>query len=515
MFNIMDAADAVSLIPDGAVIGLNSFVGTANPEKLHDAITERFRRTGHPRGLTLVSSAGFGLFDPDRAAEPYIREGAVSRLICGHFGSMPSTKRLVLEDRFEAYNLPLGPMSHAMRAQAGGHDGYITRLGLGIFADPRVEGPGLNALSRDDSLVRVVEVDGEEYLRYRLPAFDIALIKATSVDAKGNISFEGEYSTIDALSIAQMTRRNGGRVIVQVDRVKSDFSRPRDVIIPAVLVDTVVVCEPEHGSEAYSSLSGDIHVPAAHMQYWYRRLERENAGAGKQRADFSADIIGRRAAKELRRGDIINIGVGIPEKVSKYAAAEGILQDLTLSVESGGTGGLPAGGLEFGAMIGADSICDMSMQFDFYDGGGLDCCFMGALEMDREGSVNAHRGADQASGIGGFGNITAATRNVIFCLTFNTKGLDVAEEDGLVRIRREGAVPKIVEKVRSISFSGPRAIQNGQRVLYVTERCVFALRPQGLALVEVYPGVDKKRDILDRLPFPVIDETGDCPPTEG
>ena len=508
MFNIMEAADAVRLIPDGAVIGLNSFVGTANPEKLHDAITESFRQTGHPRNLTMVSSAGFGLFDPNRGAENYIREGAVGKIICGHYGAMPSTKRLVLEDRFEAYNLPLGPMSHAMRAQAGGHDGYITKVGLGIFADPRVEGPALNSISHADTLVKVVEIDGEDYLRYRLPPFDIALIKATSVDAKGNVSFEGEYSTIDALSIAQLTKRNRGKVIVQVDRVKSDFSRPRDIILPAVLVDVVVVCEPDRDNEAFGTLSGDIHVPATHMQYWYRRLEAENSKSGKIRADFSADIIGRRAAKELRRGDIINIGVGIPEKVSKYAAAEGILQDLTLSVESGGVGGLPAGGLEFGAMIGADSICDMSMQFDFYDGGGLDCCFMGALEMDHFGNVNAHRGVDQASGIGGFGNITAATRNVVFCLTFNTKGLDVTEEDGKVIINREGTIPKIVDHVRSISFSGPRAVQNGQRVLYVTERCVFALRPEGLALIEVYPGVDKQRDILDRLPFAVIDETG-------
>ena len=506
MFKILTADEAAALIPDGAVIGLNSFVGTANPEKLHDAITERFRATGHPKNLTLVSSAGFGLFDPNRGAENYIREGAVGKIICGHFGAMPSTKKLVLEDRFEAYNLPLGPMSHAMRAQAGGHDSYITKVGLGIFADPRVEGPGLNAVSHDDTLVKVVEIEGEEYLRYRLPAFDIALIKASSVDAKGNISFEGEYSTIDALSIAQLTRRNHGKVIVQVDRVRSDFSRPRDIILPAVLVDVVVVCEPERDNEAFGTLSGDIHVPASHMQYWYHRLERENAKSGKSRGD-EAEIIGRRAAKELKRGDIINIGVGIPEKVSKYAAAAGILQDLTLSVESGGTGGLPAGGPEFGAMIGADAICDMSMQFDFYDGGGLDVCFMGALEMDRFGNVNAHRGADQASGIGGFGNITAATKKVVFCLTFDTKGLQVTEEDGRVCIRQEGTVPKIVEKVRSISFSGERAIRNGQQVLYATERCVFTLRPTGLALLEVYPGVDKQRDILDRLPFPILDET--------
>jgi propionate CoA-transferase len=327
------------------------------------------------------------------------------------------------------------------------------------------------------------------------------------VDAKGNISFENEFTTVDALSIVQMTRRNHGKVIVQVDRVTSDFRRPRDVIIPAAFADAVVVSERSAEDEAMGTLSGDIHVPTSHMDYWFDRLERESAPNRKVRTDSSADIIGRRAVKELRRGDIVNIGVGIPERVCAEAANLGMLEDIVLSVESGGMGGLPAGGLNFGAMIGADIICDMSMQFDFYDGGGLDMCFMGALEMDKYGNVNAHRGADQATGIGGFGNITSATHSVVFCLTFDTKGLDVAEEDGNVVIRQEGSIPKIVDKVRSISFSGKRAVQNGQRVLYVTERCVFQLTPEGLALTEVYPGIDKQKDILDRLPFEVIDRT--------
>jgi acyl CoA:acetate/3-ketoacid CoA transferase beta subunit len=192
---------------------------------------------------------------------------------------------------------------------------------------------------------------------------------------------------------------------------------------------------------------------------------------------------------------------------AKFAAEKGILQDLTLSVESGGIGGLPAGSRQFGAMIGAGSIGDMSMQFDFYDGGGLDRCFMGALEMDRHGNVNAHRGKDYYAGVGGFCNITAATGNVIFCFTFSAKGLKVSQEDGKIRIEQEGAIPKIVEEVKSISFSGKKAIENGQNVLYITERCVFALRPQGIALIEVYPGIDKQKDILDLLPFAVIDET--------
>lgn len=507
MFQIMDAEDAVKLINDDAVIGLNSFAGTANPEKIHDAITQSYRMTGHPRNLTIISSSGFGLFDPDRGAENYICDGAAGKIICSHFGTMPVVKKLVLEDKFEAYNLPLGPMSHAIRAQAGGHDGYITKFGLGLYVDPRIEGPALNSISKDDSLVKVIEIEGEEYLKYRLPAPDIAIIKGTSVDANGNISFENEYSTIDALSLAQLTRRNKGKVIVQVDKVRSDFSRPRDVIIPAALVDVVVVCETKPNDEAFGTLSGDIHVPSTHMQYWYGRLEEENAKRGKVRSDPAAFVIGRRAAEELQRGDIINIGIGIPEMAAKFAAKKGILQDLTLSVESGGTGGLPAGGREFGAMIGAGCVSDMSMQFDFYDGGGLDCCFMGALEVDRFGNVNAHRGANQVAGIGGFGNITTATKKVVFCFTFSAKGLEVIDKDGQVRIAKEGTVPKIVENVRSISFSGKKAIENGQKVLYITERCVLELRPEGLTLTEVYPGIDKQADVLDRLPFTVIDAT--------
>ncbi|MBR2811409.1 MAG: hypothetical protein IKD69_08520 [Solobacterium sp.] len=507
MFRIMDTAQAAGLISDNAVIGLNSFAAMANPEKLHDAITKRFRETGHPRNLTLISSSGFGLLDPERGAEPYIREGAVGKIIASHYGTMPSVCRIVLEDRFEAYNLPLGPMSHAIRAQAGGHDGYYTKVGLGIFVDPRVEGPGLNRLSHDDSLVRVVNIEGEEYLRYHLPAPDIALIKATSADANGNVSFENEYCSIDALSLVQLTRRNHGKVIVQVDRLRSDFRRPRDVILPAALVDAVVVCEQKENNEVFGTLSGDIHVPSTHMQYWYSRLEEENAKIGYERDDLPSSVIGRRAADELRKGDIVNIGVGIPEKAAKYAAHKGILHELTLTVESGGIGGLPAGGRQFGAMIGAGSVIDMSMQFDFYDGGGLDRCFMGALEIDRHGNVNAHRSADHYAGVGGFCNITSATKNVIFCLTFSARGLEISENEGRITIEKEGRIAKIVEHVRSISFSGQKAMENRQNVLYITERCVFALRPEGLALVEVYPGIDKQKDILDKLPFAIRDET--------
>ena len=227
----------------------------------------------------------------------------------------------------------------------------------------------------------------------------------------------------------------------------------------------------------------------------------------KNIVNTSAEIIGRRAALELKPDDIVNIGVGIPETVSKYARENGILDKITLTVESGGVGGFPASGKVFGAVIGADSIYDMANQFDLYNNGGLDICFMGGIEVDRFGNVNAHKGPGAFAGVGGFANITAKTATVVFCLTFDTKGLAVEDNDGIVTIKNEGSIPKFVNDVRSISFSGKRALANRQRVIYVTERCVFELTEKGLKLIEVYPGIDLEHDILSKLPFKVeVDE---------
>ena len=502
MFKIMSPAEAVGIIKDGDCICVNSFVGIENPVELHEAIYERFKETGSPKNLTIVSSAGFGLWDENRNAESYIREGAVDKLICGHFGAMLSTKKLVLEDRFEAYNLPLGCISHAIRAQAGGIPGALSKVGLDIFVDPRIEGPGINNISNDKELVKLVDVDGEEFLYYKLPKIDIALIKGTAADRRGNISFDDMYMSGDALSICQAAKANGGKVIVQVDKLVRKPSRPRNAIIPGCLVDAIVVVEQEPLGSGYEALTGSFEIPSGQWDMWVEIIER--LSSSHRQNSVVADIIGRRATKELSEGDIVNIGIGIPETVSKYAKEEGILDKVTLTVESGGVGGFPASGPVFGAMIGAASVYDMANQFDLYNNGGLDICFMGGLEVDQYGNVNAHRGEGAYAGIGGFANITAKTPIVVFCLSFTAKGLFVEEENGKIEIVQEGRIPKFVEKVHSISFSGKRAIQNGQKVLYVTERCVFELTKDGLKLIEVYPGIDKERDIISQLPFSVL-----------
>jgi propionate CoA-transferase len=499
MFKIMTAHEVVDyLIEDGDCIAVNSYFALSNPEALHDAVYERFSETGHPKNLRLFSAAGCGAWNETRYADRYVKAGAVSEVVAGHYSSMPAVIDMALKGEIEAYCLPLGVLSHTIRAAAAGKEWYLSDIGVGLYCDPRVDTYALNKRSVKE-LVSVREVDGKEYLQYQTPKIDIAFIKGTTVDPNGNISFENEYLMVDALAMAQATKRNGGKVIVQVERVSHKFARPRSVIIPGILVDAVVVHECAE-KEYNPILSGDIHVPASHMDYYLEKIS-----AAQQKTDgidfTAADIISARAARELNPGDVANIGIGIPETVGKYASRFGLLKNITLTVEAGGVGGLPAPGVSFGATIGADMISDMATQFDFYDGGGLDICFLGGLEADAQGNVNVHKIADNYFGIGGFANITHATKTIVFCMSFNTKGLVAAKPGSDVIIKHEGSIPKFKKNISAISFSGKNAIQRGQRVLYITERCVFELTKKGLELREVFPGIDEKRQIRDMLDF--------------
>ncbi len=500
MFRIISAKEAAKLVSDGDCIAINSFLALANPEALHDALYERISATGSPKDLSLFCAAGFGVWDENRFADRYIKLGAVREVIASHYNSMPVAKQMAMSGEIEAYCLPLGVLSHLIRAAAAGREWILTEVGLGIFCDPRIGTCALNSRSTKE-LTKVRELEGKEYLLVPTPKIDVAFIKGTTVDPNGNISFEREYLTVDALAMAQATKRRGGKVIVQVDRVSHMFARPRNVIIPGLLVDYVVVGEPLEETGGYNpALSGDIHVPATHMDYYITKLSAANTRSGAAR-DVTADIIGKRAAQELKPGQIVNIGIGIPEFVGKYAARLGMLREVSVTVEAGGVGGLPAPGVAFGATIGADMICDMATQFDFYDGGGLNICFLGGLEVDARGNVNSHSLPDGYAGIGGFANITHATKNIVFCISFTTKGLEMEKRDGGVHIAKEGSVKKFKRQVSAISFSGKDAFKRGQRVLYVTERCVFELAENGLKLVEVYPGVDEAKQVRELLDF--------------
>ena len=503
MFKIISAREAVDMIKEGDCIAVNSFLAWSNPAALHDALYERFMETGAPRNLRLFCAAGFGVWDEKRGADRYIAAGAVSEVVAGHFGSMPTAAKMALSGEIEAYCLPLGALSHAVRAAAAGREWILSEVGVGIYCDPRVDTYALNSISNKE-LVKVQQVEGRDHLLIYTPQIDVAFIKGTTVDPNGNISFEKEYLTVDALSTAQAAKRRGGIVIVEVERVSHEFSRPRNVIVPGLLVDAVVVCENTYGEGEYNpALSGDIHVPSTHMDYYVKKLsvKSKKSESGDSPGDYTADIIGERAAGELCRGDTVNIGIGIPESVGLYASKLGILKDIFITVEAGGVGGLPAPGSAFGATIGADMISDMATQFDFYDGGGLDICFLGGIEVDMLGNVNAHKLPEGYSGIGGFANITHATKTIVFCLSFTVKGLKATKVNGKVVINNEGTVKKFKREISAISFCAQNAIARGQKVLYITERCVFELTKSGLKLKEVYPGIDEACQIRALLDF--------------
>ncbi|WNY25740.1 CoA-transferase [Methanolapillus millepedarum] len=502
MFKFMSPDEAVGLIKDGDVIGVNAFLSICNPTELHLALTRRFQKTQSPRDLTIFCSAGFGDWTENSPIEGYIQDGAVSCAVLGHLGSMPTVAKKILTEEIEGYNLPLGTMSHMIRAAAGGKDFYVTKIGMNLFTDPDVGGYQLNKISTE-KWVSKTKMDGHEYLIYKTPELDIAFIKGTSADSQGNISFEKECATVDALALAQAVHRRGGKVIVQVERVISNHLRPRNVIVPGILVDAIVVCSNQsqilsvNGYEP--TYSGDTYIPPQELAEWAKAKEKSAANL----SDPERLLVASRAFLELSSGQVANIGIGIPEAVAVVAAKEGLLKDITLTVESGAIGGLPASGVSFGATSGADTIYDMSQQFDFYDGGGLDICFIGALEIDGSGNVNGHLSSGRITGIGGFANITQSTPVVVFCATFTAGGLKVKIENEKLKIESEGKYPKFVNGVRSVSFSSINAKESGQRVLYVTERCVFELKESGLMLTEIVNGIDLKRDILDQLPFSV------------
>jgi propionate CoA-transferase len=486
---VISVEEAAGWIFDGDTLAVGGFVGMSVPEALLTALADRFARTGGPTDLTLVFTAGQG-DGGARGLNHIAHERLVRRAIGSHWGFIPALGALALNGRIEAYCLPLGVMSHLYRETAAGRPGLITRVGLGTFIDPALEGGRLNGLSPQE-VVRSIQLDGEEFLFYPCRPLDVAFLRGTTADAEGNVTMEREAATLDSLSLAQATKSSGGIVIVQVERVTDcHVLPPRDVRIPGIFVDGVVVAD---NPETHMQTFADSYNPA----YVGGRSATPKA-ATPPRLD-TRRVIARRAAKLLRGGSVVNIGIGIPEGVVAEAAREGILEEIKLTVEAGPIGGLPAGGLSFGAAAHPEAVVDMPYQFDFYDAG-LDQAFLGMAQVDRHGNVNVSRFGRRLTGAGGFIDISQAARKVVFMGTF-TAGAEVAVADGRLRIQRDGAVAKFVREVDQITFSGARAQATAQSVLYVTERCVLRLGPDGIELTEIAPGIDLERDVLAKMNF--------------
>ncbi len=481
---------AIALIRDGDAISCSGFVGIGTPEYLIAALERRFVESAGPVNLTLIFAAAPG-DGKEQGLNRLAHEGLIKRAIGGHWALLPKLAKLAMDNRIEAYNLPLGVISHLYRDAAAHRAGTLTKVGLGTFVDPREEGGKINACTTED-LVRVMPIDGEEWLFYKAFRVNIALIRGTTADPDGNITMEREALLLDVQAAAMAARNANGLVIAQVERIAPSGSLdPRSVVVPGVLVDCVVLAP-----------------PTVHRQTYATDYNAAFAGEIRMLADEIAvpllderKVIARRCAFELPLGGVINLGIGMPEVLGAVAAEEGVLDYLTLTTEPGVIGGMPQGGLNFGAAINTQALLHQNQQFDFYDGGGLDLACLGMAEIDRAGNVNVSRFGPRLAGAGGFINISQNARRLVFAGTFTTGDLSVVIEDGRVRIAAEGKKRKFVEAVEQITFSGPLAVGKGQSVYYVTERCVFALRADGLQLVEVAPGIDIERDILAHMGF--------------
>lgn len=485
---LMSAAQAAALIPDGSTVAVEGAGRLLLSEAISSAVERRFLETGRPTGLTLIQACGFG-DDGDAGASHFAHPGLVKRVISPGWGDSPKMASLALANQIEAYCFPQGVVGQMIWASASKKPRVISHVGLGTFVDPRLDGGKLNAATLED-LVEILEFDGAEWLVFRVLPIDVAIIRGTTADEFGNISMEHEPAFLEPLAMAQAAHNSGGLVLAEVKRlVRRGSLHPQTVKVPGILVDGVVV-NPEawqiYGEERYNpACSGEIKAP-------------DVALADAELSERM--VVARRAAMELVPGAVINIGFGIADGVPVVAALEGLIGDVTITVEQGTIGGIPLRGRALAAQVNPEAIIDQLSQFSFYQGGGLDIAFLSFAEVDQQGNVNVSKFGAKLPGCGGFIDISQNAKRVVFCGLFS-KANAVRVEDGTVRVVSRGAFTKFPARVEHVTFDGERARRRGQPVLFVTERAVFGLGARGVEILEIAPGCDLERDVLAGMAF--------------
>ena len=501
MSKLISALDAAKLIPDGAVVSVSSSSGLGCPDLVLKAIGECFDTTGHPQNITTLHPIAAGDMSGIKGVDHIAKKGLLAKIIGGSYPSGPSTAeppliwQMVTGNEIPAYNVPSGILFDMHREAAAKRPGVITKIGLDTFVDPSCQGCAMNELASREPLVKKIEFEGEDYLYFKAIIPHIAIIRATTADENGNLTYEQEGAYLGGLDQALAARNNGGIVIAQVKRItKSGSLKPHDVRVPGMLVDYIVL-DPDQKQTTQTAydpaISGEIARPMS-------SFEVPEFGIQK--------IIARRVAQELQAGSCVNLGFGISANVPRILLEEGLHGAVTWVIEQGAVGGVPLLDFAFGCASNADAYMPSPYQFTYFQGGGFDASLLSFLEIGRDGSVNVSKLAFRphvTAGAGGFVDITARAKKIVFSGMFNA-GAKMSVVDGNIVIEKEGKLKKLVNEVDHVTFSGPRAVMQGQDITYVTERCVLRLTDKGLVLTEIAPGIDLQTAILDQCEFPLL-----------
>lgn len=489
--------EAAAMIPDGAFIGTVGFMLTGAPEELFAEIEKRYLAEAHPKGISLMWASGPGDGGTVRGFNHLCHEGLIKRTVGGHYGLFPKIAPLVNENKIEAYNFPQGVLATMFRDMAAKKPGVLTHVGLETFVDPDYEGGKLNRAAKED-LVEKIEIDGKKYLFYKSQKLDVALLRGTEADEDGNIGISREALRLENLSVAMAAHNAGGMVIVQVERlVRRGTLDPKQVVVPGALVDVVALVSDKKNHMQTSGTDFNIEFISRAGVYDDRVVPSPHE---------IRKVIGRRAVLQMDASKhILNFGIGVPEKVAELLKEEGVADRFISTVEPGIYGGAAQGGLNFGSTIGPHAVIDHPYQFDFYDGGGVDITFLGMAECNRDGSLNVSKFGPKVPGCGGFIDICQNSKECVFCGTFTAGGLKVKADEGKLEILQEGENKKFLQSIEQITFNGKFESLKGKKITLVTERAVFEVRPEGLTLTEIAPGVDLDRDVLGQMEFrPII-----------